>query len=226
IRREFVVWLRLKHYTIVPLLGIAHVESPFPALISQWMPSGTLCMYLEQGTITISARVELASPGIADGLKYLHSESVVHGDLHPGNVLIDSSGSPRLTDFGLATIVGDEDLQLSKSTAYRNLDSRWRAPEVLGMNDKANPERPTFESDIYSFGGVMFYITSGDKPWKERGQYQICFALATRTEHTRPDNIFDHHWDCIENCWSWDSAIRPPAAKILEDLNRSRTADL
>jgi serine/threonine protein kinase len=77
-----------------------------------------------------------------------------------GNVLIDSSGSPRLTDFGLATIVGDEDLQLSKSTAYRNLDSRWRAPEVLGMNDKANPERPTFESDIYSFGGVMFYVGS------------------------------------------------------------------
>jgi hypothetical protein len=61
-RRELKVWLRLsKHPTIVPLLGIAHVGSPFPALISQWMPSGTLYMYLEQGTISAFAKVELAS---------------------------------------------------------------------------------------------------------------------------------------------------------------------
>ncbi|KAG1727625.1 kinase-like domain-containing protein [Suillus lakei] len=83
IHRELEVWLRLsKHPTIVPLLGIAYVESPLPALISQWMPSGTLHMYLEQGTITGSAKVELVM-GVADGLKYLHSENVVHGDLHP-----------------------------------------------------------------------------------------------------------------------------------------------
>ncbi|KAG1851144.1 hypothetical protein F4604DRAFT_1308541 [Suillus subluteus] len=43
-RRELLVWLRLKHSTIVPLLGTAKVESPFPALISQWMSSGTLYM--------------------------------------------------------------------------------------------------------------------------------------------------------------------------------------
>ncbi|KAG2153876.1 hypothetical protein DEU56DRAFT_426715 [Suillus clintonianus] len=42
-RRELKVWLRLsKHPTIVPLLGIAHVGSLLPALISQWMPSETL----------------------------------------------------------------------------------------------------------------------------------------------------------------------------------------
>ncbi|KAG1878198.1 kinase-like domain-containing protein [Suillus subluteus] len=82
-RRELKVWLRLsKHPTIVPLLGIAHVGSLFPALISQWMPSGTLYMYLEQGTISASARVELVI-GVAEGLKYLHSENVVHGDLQP-----------------------------------------------------------------------------------------------------------------------------------------------
>ncbi|KAG1724274.1 kinase-like domain-containing protein [Suillus lakei] len=70
IRRELKVWLRLsKHPAIVPLLGIAYVGSSFPALVSQWMPSGTLYMYLEQGTITDSAKVGLVL-GIADGLKY------------------------------------------------------------------------------------------------------------------------------------------------------------
>lgn len=66
-RRELIVWLRLKHPTMVPLLRTAKVESPFPALISQWMPSGTLYMYLMQGTITDSVKDELTK-GVAGGL--------------------------------------------------------------------------------------------------------------------------------------------------------------
>ncbi|KAG2364364.1 hypothetical protein BDR07DRAFT_1401489 [Suillus spraguei] len=61
-RRELLVWLRLKHSTIVPLLGTANVDSPFPALVSQWMSSGTLYKYLEQITMTISAKVQLVGP--------------------------------------------------------------------------------------------------------------------------------------------------------------------
>lgn len=71
-RRELIVWLRLKHPTMVPLLGTAKVESPFPALISQWMPSGTLYMYLMRGTITDSVKDELTK-GVAGGLGYCSS---------------------------------------------------------------------------------------------------------------------------------------------------------
>jgi serine/threonine protein kinase len=156
-RRELLVWLRLKHSTIVPLLGTAKVESPFPALISQWMSSGTLYMYLEQVVVTISTKIELAI-GIADGLNYLHSENVIHGDLHPANVLIDDSGNPRLTDFGLATVAGDAELQLSMTTATRTLDSRWRAPEIVGVEH--DPEKPSFKSDVYALGGVMLFVRS------------------------------------------------------------------
>ncbi|KAG2153877.1 kinase-like domain-containing protein, partial [Suillus clintonianus] len=86
----------------------------------------------------------------------VHSENVVHGDLHPGNVLIDGSGHPHLTDFGLATVAGDAELQLSITTASRVLDPRWRAPEVIGI--ECDPGRPTIKSDVYSFGGVMFFV--------------------------------------------------------------------
>ncbi|KAJ8582530.1 kinase-like protein [Rhizopogon salebrosus TDB-379] len=83
ILRELKVWLRLRHLTIVPLLGIAYVEPPFPALFSQWVSSGTLPTYLRtQVNITTSTKFLLVK-GVADGLYYLHSENVVHGDLHP-----------------------------------------------------------------------------------------------------------------------------------------------
>jgi len=75
---------------------------------------------------------------------------------HQANVLIDDSGNPCLIDFGLATVAENPDLQWTTTTVGRILDSRWRAPEVLGID--GDPERPTFKSDIYSFGSVMFFV--------------------------------------------------------------------
>ncbi|KAG1807742.1 hypothetical protein EV424DRAFT_1268158, partial [Suillus variegatus] len=72
------------------------------------------------------------------------------------NVLIDDSGNSCLTDFGLATIEGEVDSQLNSTTVERTLNSRWRAPEVLGLED--DPQKPTFMSDIYSFGSVTFLV--------------------------------------------------------------------
>ncbi|KAG0708302.1 kinase-like domain-containing protein [Suillus ampliporus] len=181
------------------------------------MPSGTLYAYLkEPTTISASTRVELAK-GVADGLKYLHSENVVHGDLHPANVLIDSSGSPRLTDFGLAAVPGDANLQLSTMTVNRNLDSRWRAPEVIGI--EYNPERPTFKSDIYSFGGAMFFIISGDIPWKEKKHsHQISIELSKAAIHERPVAILDDHWNLIQKCWSSNPENRPKVAEVIRSI--------
>jgi serine/threonine protein kinase len=73
-------------------------------------------------------------------------------------VLIDGSGNPRLTDFGLATVVGEAELQWTTATVGLNFDCRWRAPEDIGVD--CEPGRPTFKSDIYSFGGIMFFVRS------------------------------------------------------------------
>ncbi|KAG1837924.1 kinase-like domain-containing protein [Suillus subalutaceus] len=218
-RRELELWLRLsKNSTIVPLLGIAYVDSSLPALVSQWMSPGTLYMYLEQSTITASAKVELGM-GVAHGLKYLHSEGVVHGDLHPANVLIDDLGNPRLTDFGLATVVGDPELQWGATTAARELNVRWRAPEVIGL--EYDPAKPTFMSDIYSFGGVMFLILSGVTPWKEKkNSTHIIIELSKGATPARPDNIPDYYWRLIQQCWSWDPVGRPEATEVLRYIDQ------
>jgi serine/threonine protein kinase len=75
-------------------------------------------------------------------------------------VLIDGSGNPCLTDFGLATVVGDAELQLTTTIANHN--PRWHAPEIIGID--RDPVRPTIKSDIYSFGSVMFLVRSFVSP--------------------------------------------------------------
>ncbi|KAG1721528.1 kinase-like domain-containing protein [Suillus lakei] len=226
IRRELEVWLRLQDSTIVPLLGSANLPelSLFPALVSEWMPSGTLYGYLEkQGTISIADKVKLAK-GVADGLRYLHSKNVVHGELHPGNVLIDASGNPRLTDFGLATVAGDVESQWSSMAAVSNFDPRWRAPEVHGIGHAGNTViQPNSMGDIYSFGSVMFFIASGTVPWKGKNSHQIIVELSQRATPARPDNIGHDHWNLINRCWSWDPAGRPDAKEVSECLTKEIT---
>ncbi|KAJ8591201.1 kinase-like protein [Rhizopogon salebrosus TDB-379] len=77
-QRELKVWLKLRHSTIVPLLGIAFLDHPFPALVSEWMPSGTLYDYLgnQATTLTAPARADLVK-GVADGLNYRSLISIV-----------------------------------------------------------------------------------------------------------------------------------------------------
>ncbi|KAG1851145.1 hypothetical protein F4604DRAFT_1308269 [Suillus subluteus] len=100
------------------------------------------------------------------------------------------------------------------TTATRTLDSRWRAPEIVGI--ERDPEKPSFKSDIYALGGVMFFIISGNVPWKEKNSVQICIALSHKVEHPRPDKILDDHWASIQKCWSWDPENRPDAAEVIE----------
>ncbi|KAG1851116.1 kinase-like domain-containing protein [Suillus subluteus] len=224
--RGFRLWFRLRHLNIVPLLGIARVESPWPALVYPWMPSGTLYIYLEKQATTLSVSTKFGLiKGIADGLYYLHSNNVVHGDLQPANVLIDNSGNPCLTGFGFATILGDPELQWNSTTAACDFNSRWRAPEVIGI-ESDEPARPTFASDIYSFGSIMFFIISGNIPWKEKKNLtHIVIELSRGATPARPENMPNSSWNLIKRCWSLDPMDRPETAHLLDYTYQCRIDD-
>jgi serine/threonine protein kinase len=149
------------------------------------------------------------------------------------NVLVDGSGIPRLAGFGFATVVGNAELQWTTAIAELNFDPRWHAPEVVGIDGE--PERPTFQSDIYSLGSVMFFvrsvsfrssilsflqIASGNIPWQKKHSHQICIELSKRTPHMRPDNILGNHWNLVQKCWSWNPEDRPGCAEVLKCMNQ------
>lgn len=95
---------------------------------------------------------------VADGIDYLHKHKLIHFDIKPDNILITPNGSIKIIDFGLARQVGTEDI----------LAKDFREPQ--GTPDYISPEqlcgkRSCFQSDIYSFGIVVYEMLTGKLPY-------------------------------------------------------------
>ena len=107
--------------------------------------------------------------GVANGLEYLHSNDVAHGNLGvvcgdssvgitadltlvQPNILVETSGQVRITDFGLAMMPRDPD---SRRDFTDDQTTRWTAPEVLrgGLRSK--------EADVFAFAMVMIEVRCG-----------------------------------------------------------------
>lgn len=104
---------------------------------------------------TFSSLVEVVQLGatVADALAYAHACGVVHRDVKPSNIFLESSGVPKLGDFGLACLVGGE----MTSAGTR----KYMAPEC------ANGETATQQSDQYALGATLLELAApflGNKP--------------------------------------------------------------
>jgi WD40 repeat protein/serine/threonine protein kinase/DNA-binding SARP family transcriptional activator len=122
-------------------------------LVMRWLRGGSLRQALERGPWHAEPAARLLAQ-IGGALAYAHRQGVVHGDLKPGNVLLDDEGHAYLSDFGIATRSGDSaepGRVVSSSPAYV-------PPEELAADAK------TPRSDIYSLGLLTFELLTGRRP--------------------------------------------------------------
>ncbi|KAG2139327.1 kinase-like domain-containing protein [Suillus clintonianus] len=150
--REIKLWLKLKHKNIVPLWGVADGFGSLPALVSPWLENGALTGYIQRQHKMLSYNRKFALlEDIAQGLQYLHSQSIVHGDLSGNNVLVDENETASLTDFGLSAFLPDRTSEALLPT-NPSCTMPYMAPEYLTTDDKINLSP---KSDVYSFRGIM-----------------------------------------------------------------------
>ncbi|KAJ7620606.1 kinase-like domain-containing protein [Mycena polygramma] len=150
--REALVWKDLQHPHILPFLGID--KNSFPSslcMVSPWMEHGTVMNYLQDHGHT---RVDKLLYEIAQGLQYLHSRGIVHGDLRGANILINEDWSACLADFGLSAF---SDATASMTT-NRAGSLYWMAPELLDPERFGNKFSRTPASDVYAFACVCLEV--------------------------------------------------------------------
>lgn len=178
---------------LVKLKGFC-AEGPHRLLVYEYMPNGSLDRWIfknadNQGTPVLdwNTRFNIAL-GIAKGIAYLHDEcdgKIVHCDIKPQNILLDDNFTAKVSDFGLAKLMGREE-----SLVYTTLRGTrgYLAPEWVTNNPISE------KSDVYSYGMVLLEIIGGRKNYDpDECSEKVCFAsyAVNMLEEGRAKEIVD-----------------------------------
>jgi serine/threonine protein kinase len=161
---------RLQHPNIVSLHD-AFSEPDSDVLIFEFVEGESLSAYIRRirGKTSINDGLRLIS-ALLDGLHYAHQSGVVHCDVKPANVILDKSGVPRLTDFGIAAEIGSK----PDGTPCTGTPS-YLAPEI------ANGMAPSPKSDVFAAGVVLYELLTGAPPIIGSSVFEVIHRMATET---------------------------------------------
>jgi predicted Ser/Thr protein kinase len=155
-RREAKVVAKLEHKHILPVHDYGEQEG-LTYLVMRYVEAGTLKDRLAAGQLDLPAIYRIIAQ-VGSALDYAHRLGVIHRDVKPSNVLIDSQGDAYLTDFGLARIV--ESSEQLTATGVGVGTPAYMAPEQ-GQGLKID-----HRSDIYSLGVVLYEMVTGQVPYQ------------------------------------------------------------
>lgn len=148
---------RLSHPNIIPILDYGrHEEVPY--LVMKYIPGGTLKERLGRPVHWREA-ARLLSP-VARALSYAHRQGLIHRDVKPANILLNETGEPMLSDFGLAKILFSEEARTDLTGTS----------VVLGTPEYMAPEQALGKPldnrvDIYALGLIFYEMITGRKPF-------------------------------------------------------------
>ncbi|KAJ7731239.1 kinase-like protein, partial [Mycena metata] len=146
---------------------------------------------------------------IAQGLQYLHSQNIVHGDLRGSNILITDDWSACLADFGLTSLT---DATTATHSSHRAGSIRWMAPELIAPDLFGGRFLRTPATDLYAFGCVCIELYTGQPPFASLSETASLFRVVKGERPERPfgeSALSDDLWRHVNEYWAQDSAKRP-----------------
>ncbi|XP_045819998.1 putative receptor protein kinase ZmPK1 [Trifolium pratense] len=146
---------RLNHMNLIELYGYC-VERKHQMLVYEYLENGSLAEHIKSSRLDWGKRFEIAL-GTAKGLAYIHEEClewILHCDVKPHNILLDSNYQPKVADFGLSKSRNRNDPKFSSFSKIRGTRG-YTAPEWI-LNHSI-----TSKVDVYSYGIVVLEMITG-----------------------------------------------------------------
>jgi serine/threonine protein kinase len=177
----------------------------------------SLAEILKRGPMSPIAAACFMEP-VARAVHYLHEKGIVHRDIKPSNILIDASGNPHVSDFGLAKVfTAGEDATLSGT--------------IIGTPNYMSPEQAeghsaqvTALSDVFSLGAILYELLTGRPPFRSDSPLNTLFAVL-ENEPTLPRKIDraipgEIERICLRSLEKSPSRRYPSAEALADDLQR------
>ncbi|XP_071734204.1 receptor-like serine/threonine-protein kinase At1g78530 [Rutidosis leptorrhynchoides] len=231
--RELEAMGDIKHRNVVTLFGYYSAHS-FNLLIYELMPNGSLDTLLHGRATDMvldwDARYKIAV-GAARGISYLHHDCIphiIHRDIKSSNILLDENMEARVSDFGLATLMGQDKTHVSTLVAGT---FGYLAPEYFDTG------RATTKGDVYSFGVVLLELLTGRKPtdeaFIEEGTRLVTWVKAV-VQEKKEEYFLDNRLKCYSideinhvfiialMCLESEPSKRPNMSEVVKMLEKIR----
>jgi len=203
----------LSHPNVVTVHAVGEFLG-YPYLVAELVGGGSLDTYVRSRGAAKPADALRLILSVARALQYAHAHHIVHRDIKPANMLLTADGAVKLADFGLAKSMED-----SGDVA----DLRTRTGALMGTPHYVAPEQcmgeqATAQSDIYALGCSLYYLLTGDHPFRGDTVYEILYKQV----HTplpdvreRIPGLPERVAAILERCTAKAPAQRYPDAGVL-----------
>ena len=208
----------LNHPHVATIYEIGEAES-VRFIAMEYVAGQTLAAKINGTPLAIPEIVELGSQ-IADALDEAHSKGITHRDIKPANVMVTPRGQVKVLDFGLAKIARPQPLDSQLSTL-----AKTQSGVVMGTVPYMSPEQALgrdvdYRSDIFSFGAVLYEMTTGRLPFGGSGTGETL----DRILHAQPDAMAQFNADApkeleriVRKCLEKERERRYQSAQKLRD---------
>ncbi len=156
--REARALARLNHPNVVSVFDFGEVNGRY-FLVMEYVEGAHLRQLIELGRLDPSDALRLV-PEICAGLQYAHEQGIVHRDIKPENILVDARGRPKIADFGLVKVLGqdEDDWRLTRASQVMG------TPQYMAPEQMHRPREVDHRADIYSLGVVLYEMLTAELP--------------------------------------------------------------